>query len=78
MTRCVRCGLEQDAGELTQRGECALPQERRMACRDREISNLRSLLRSVTIKLEKAAQEVDDGYNKTALELIQQVLETLS
>ncbi len=40
MTKCKRCGLESPAGELTIRGTCALPRERREACVARQRANL--------------------------------------
>jgi hypothetical protein len=83
MSRCARCGLPtRNYNECADNdGHCYAHVEADseiIACRDRQIANQASLLRSVTIKLEKAAQEVDDGYNKTALGLISEVLETLS
>lgn len=42
LTTCKRCGLRQDRAELTVNRECALPPERRAACRDREIAGLRA------------------------------------
>jgi hypothetical protein len=60
MTRCARCGLEADAADLTVSGECPGPAEARLQCRDRELANLRSLLRSVTGKLERIGEQVND------------------
>lgn len=60
-TKCARCGLEADAGDLTAGGVCALPHENMMACRDRELANLQTLLRSVLLKLEFARDDLEDG-----------------
>jgi hypothetical protein len=55
-----------------------------LACRDRELSNMRSLLRSVTGKLEEAATMLSDidaatcGEVGEPLGLINSVLEILS
>jgi hypothetical protein len=84
MSRCARCGLEQEAGELSHFGECALPRERQDACRDRELANLRSLLRSVTGNLERAAEllqsdtQISIDEMRQAAREIDVVLEVLS
>jgi hypothetical protein len=78
---CVRCGRKSTRGDLTMRGVCALPAENIAACRDRELANLRSLLRSVTGKLEELhAILLDDEYGpkSTPVMLIDSVLEVLS
>jgi hypothetical protein len=52
-----------------------------VACRDREIANLHSLLRSVTAKLERAADELsgrNDDRLLLPMQLINAVLEVLS
>lgn len=82
MSTCARCGLEQPEDELTMSGNCALPPERIEACRQREMSNLRSLLRSVTAKLEEAAELLEPpngaGYVNSARQLVVEVLEVLA
>ncbi len=60
MTECARCGLEANADDLTLSGECPGPAESRLQCRDREIANVRSLLRSVTGKLERIGEQIND------------------
>lgn len=68
MSQCARCGLKakyyggpeyceayDDDGDLSS-NEPAI-----IACRDREIANLRSLLRSVTGKLEEALEHLSDA-----------------
>ena len=91
MSRCARCGLEakyyggpeyceayDDDGDISS-NEPAI-----IACRDRELANLRSLLRSVTGKLEEAATrlaEVDVASCCEApgvLGIVNDVLEALS
>lgn len=82
VANCVRCGLEQTVGELTGKGECALPTERRMACRDRQIAAQAALLRSVTGKLEDTHDFLAPGASPaevaTARHLVAQILEVLS
>ena len=78
MSTCSRCGLEQDAEELTLSGTCALPPERIAACRERELANLRSLLRSVTGKLEEALGLIQEEFPSQAAAAIESVLEVLS
>jgi hypothetical protein len=56
---CARCGLEADAADLTPFGVCAGPAVAQFMCRDRELLALRSLLRSVTGKLENAREHLD-------------------
>jgi hypothetical protein len=51
MSTCARCG-EDDC-------EAEWGRKEALECRDRELANLRSLLRSVTGKLEEAAAELE-------------------
>ncbi len=60
MSRCARCG----APFGVDTGDCQ-PLERQdtvaqLACRDRELANLRALLRSVTGKLERIGEQIND------------------
>jgi hypothetical protein len=81
MTRCVRCGLEQ-AEHWTDTGRCSahLPDNDSgvIDCRNRELTNLHSLLRSVTGQLEQASQRCADCQPITAKMVIDSVLEALS
>lgn len=57
MSACAKCGAADcEANELAQ--PFAKPSTV-IACRDRELANLRSLLRSVTGKLEKAYDRLE-------------------
>lgn len=84
MTRCSRCGLE--LGEWTDSTKCSAHEEDNSSgvidCRNRELANLRSLLRSVTGKLEEAGEALsppdDPAGAITARQLIDEVLEALS
>lgn len=82
VSACARCGLPADGPDITGIGRCYArlgSDSGDLACRDRELANLRSLLRSVTGKLEEAAELTH--YNSTAGRveaLINQVLEVLS
>lgn len=82
MSACARCGLEAcpDGDDKLD----SLPYDglaASLGCRERELANLRSLLRSVTGKLEEA-NEILDGGDRFAMEkaaaLIDSVLEALS
>jgi hypothetical protein len=86
VSTCARCGV--DIGENVG-ATCAesaanseVEESETIACRDRELANLRSLLRSVTGKLEEAAehlQEIDNPVCAIAARmLVDQVLEALS
>jgi hypothetical protein len=60
---------------------CRSPNGNTLACRDRELANLHSLLRSVTRKVELAHEELaqEDGKPiERCRELLIQVLEALS
>ena len=81
MTRCARCGLEQGCGsslceashdDTDELGEATVN------CRNRELANLRSLLRSVTGKLEEAAELNEAGEPEASLARIMAALEALS
>ncbi len=83
MSTCARCGLSKD-GRL---GSCSAGLGSAigdLTCRDHELANLRSLLRSVTGKLEEAATRLTNVTPEAAtqvaiaLGLIDAVLETLS
>ena len=83
MTTCARCGMQDCPDAIAANGgEAVLPYDglaAALGCRERELANLRSLLRSVTGKLEQAAELTH--YNGAAgrIEaLINQVLEALS
>lgn len=63
MSMCARCGLPNgNAGDEPR--ACLVHKddswEDVVACRDREIANLHSLLRSVTGKLERIGEQVND------------------
>ena len=82
MSACARCGLP--CWEI---GRSDIPSPTCSAhyggtalvlCRDRELANLHSLLRSVTGKLEEAALDISQGTPGYALEKINAVLEVLS
>jgi len=85
MSTCARCGLpkgpasEQCAADYDDKYN---PGDNRVACRDRELMNLRSLLRSVTGKLERALDLLDfdaSGYSLAQGRAeIESVLELLS
>lgn len=88
MSRCARCGLPEASVSCGLENTCQAVSASKVdsnhfgfyiiACRDRQIANQASLLRSVTIKLEKAHQLCADDYPKSAAGLIEQVLEVLS
>lgn len=78
MSRCARCGDSECAWHRDQENGCQSPNPNTLECRNRELSNLRSLLRSVTIKLETAHELCTDGYPKSAAGVIEGVLEVLS
>jgi hypothetical protein len=84
VSRCARCGLQEGAGPGLCEASSDEPDERgeaTVACRDREIANLHSLLRSVTAKLERAADELsgrNDDRLLLPMQLINAVLEVLS
>ncbi len=67
MSTCARCGGSEDIDAHTL-----------AACRDREIANLHSLLRSVTRRLENARELWNDGHEKAMVAEIDAVLEALS
>lgn len=79
MSTCARCGHRPDGDGK----DCNSDASARLHCRDRELANLHSLLRSVTGKLEEAAEILTEGGGSVAAEcralpLIHQVLEVLS
>ena len=94
MSRCARCGLEEKqlplvwapgvphafkacyAGSVLNASHPTAIFV--VECRERQIANQAALLRSVTLKLEKAHQLCADDYPKSAAELIEGVLEVLS
>ena len=86
MSTCARCGCEIPSG--TGRNECGdvihpdFRADVRVPCRDRELANLRSLLRSVTGKLERALDLLDFDANGYSLAQgraeVESVLELLS
>lgn len=58
MSRCARCGLPNEGPDISPFGRCysGLGSDRGdLECSRRELANLRSLLRSVTGNLERAA-----------------------
>jgi len=62
MSTCARCGLPE--GDLNGTECCAYARDNgpgTIACRDRELANLRSLLRSQTRRLEEAAEAIRDA-----------------
>lgn len=83
MSTCARCGMEQ--GEWMDADKCSAHQDENdvgvIDCRNRELTNLHSLLRSVTGKLEEAHGclfDIDDPAAAiTARNLINQVLDVL-
>ena len=80
MSTCARCGLSADAGDLTVSGVCPGGAAEQLECARRELANLRSLLRSVTGKLEDALEELgqDEHPNVRASRLIDSALEAIS
>lgn len=90
MSTCARCGLLEAEDWPSFREEKTLCFARNgyethtIACRDRELANLRSLLRSVTGKLENTLEllrfDAEHGLPPTnsALELLDSVLGALS
>ena len=84
MSRCSRCGLEEGCGSSLCEASCDDTEELGEAtvnCRNRELANLRSLLRSVKVKLEKTAEELEgiapSVSSESARMLIDQALEAL-
>jgi hypothetical protein len=83
MSMCARCGTplrEERFKECTDDSHdsesAAYANE---ACLERQLSNLRALLRAQTLKLEEVAEEVRDGSSRDRLaRLIGEVLEALS
>jgi hypothetical protein len=82
---CARCG--QALGEWMEADKCSAHQDDNSSgvidCRNRELANLRSLLRSVTGKLEKAGDLLTQPSlsltdQQSALELVESVMEVLS
>lgn len=76
MSTCARCGLPDERDPL---GDCS--GKGALACRTRELSNLHSLLRSVTGHLEEAADDLasrNDDRLLHPLALVNGVLELLS
>ena len=90
MTTCARCGLPDCPDAIAANGGGpALKYDglaEALGCRERELANLRSLLRSVTGKLEKIREAFgDDGLTYLDAEdvsylagVLDQVLEALS
>jgi hypothetical protein len=80
VSTCARCGadlsmfLDSAAGQVGEPLECPDGE----SCSRRELANLRSLLRSVTSKLESAASHLSEGHTTLAARAIDSVLETLS
>lgn len=78
MSTCARCGHRPDGDGK----DCNSDASARLHCRDRELANLHSLLRSVTGKLEEAqlaleGETTEQGVLR-AYGLIDSVLEVLS
>jgi len=86
MTICARCGLPDGSLYGNTPAVCTVKftagtgdaESSIIACRDLELMNLRSLLRSVTGKLEEAAEECANGEPRIAGGIIASVLEILS
>jgi len=95
MSTCSRCGLpvgdpfidSEKAGRVCLAFESENHPEHEvhvLACRDRELANLRSLLRSVTGKLERVSELMDTPLAEVSSELVRakalvdSVLEALS
>lgn len=77
MSSCARCGHRPDGDGK----DCNSDASARLHCRDRELANLHSLLRSVTGKLEEAADDLasrNDDRLLRPLTLINSALEMLS
>ncbi len=80
MSMCARCGVylndphKECSDEDTQTSEAAAYQD----CLERQLSNLHSLLRSVTLRLEKATEYARDDMAPSAAAQIDAVLEMLS
>ena len=78
MSTCARCGHE----ECYSGTHDDAPDEEKLGCRDRQIAAQAALLRSVTGKLEEAAELLQDIANPAAAisarNLIDSVLEVLS
>ncbi len=72
MTTCARCGADDCDAEWGRKET--------LACRDRELANMRSLLRSVTGKLEEAHATLDgeDRRQWDVQKIIESVLEILA
>lgn len=94
MSTCARCGRQQSSAWPGTSGVnpsvCYVAVSKgtgehdwvALTCRDRELRNLHSLLRSVTGKLEEALEDLAPGHNDREVSrarlLIDQVLEALS
>lgn len=80
MSTCARCGLE--LGNWMEADKCSAHQDDNSSgvidCRNRELANLRSLLRSVTGKLENALDDLEDGDAQGCRQKLTAVLEVLS
>jgi hypothetical protein len=81
--RCSRCGLPSEGPDITGVGRCYArlgSDSGDLGCRDRELANLRSLLRSVTGQLERAHDwlTIEPTNSKEAAAEIEAVLEVLS
>lgn len=77
MNTCARCGSADC--DVETRDDCDDQKASdRVACRDRELANLRSLLRSVTRQLENALECILDDRPSSASDDIRAVLEALS
>lgn len=81
MSTCARCGSE-NCMDIQGERTAATHLSAVLHCRDRELSNLRALLRSVTGKLESAREYLDGAVDRYAAEAaaaeIDSVLEVLS
>lgn len=89
MSTCARCGLPRydwRSPNVTPAPTCSAHEDTHdihlLACRDRQLSNQSALLRSVTAKLEEAADLLEPpngaGYVNSARQLVVEVLETLA
>lgn len=72
-TGCTRCGSEECRVYLSEPPWSATDI---VDCRDRELSNLQSLLRSVTLRLENA-RECCDGADRLAVDAIARELDAV-
>ena len=84
MSACARCGLPSEGPDITGVGRCYArlgSDSGDLSCCRRELANLRSLLRSVTGKLEEAHDMIDGVPGSDAehsKRLIASALEVLS